>query len=84
MADATKAAIASGDVRFQHAADAISEAQVGMADDTGTQPALAVACARAHSRRAIDEFDFADRLHFDRPSARYIDSHSTKTLWVML
>jgi hypothetical protein len=30
-------------------------------------PALAELSARAHRRRAVDEFDFADRLQLRRP-----------------
>src|SRR2546421_389550 len=40
--------------------------QIGLPDDAGAQPAFAVASAGAHRRRAIDEFDFADRLHLGR------------------
>jgi hypothetical protein len=56
----------AANLRLQHARDAVAEAQIGMPDDAGAQPALAVASARAHRRRAIDEFDFADRLHLAR------------------
>jgi len=66
VADAAEAAVAGGDLRLQHARDAVAEAKVGMPDDGGAQAALAVAAARAHRRRAIDEFDFADRLHLRR------------------
>ena len=45
---------------------AVAEAQVGVPDNAGAQPALAELSARAHRRRAVDEFDFADRLHLRR------------------
>src|SRR6185369_4677960 len=67
MADAAEAAVAGSDLRLQHARYAVAEAQVGMPDNAGAQPALAVLSARAHRRRAVDEFDFADRLHLGRP-----------------
>ena len=35
-------------------------------DNAGAQPALAELSARAHRGRAVDEFDFADRLHLRR------------------
>jgi hypothetical protein len=63
MADAAEAAVAGSDLRLQHARYAVAEAQVGMPDNAGAQPALAELSARAHRRRAVDEFDFADRLH---------------------
>ena len=66
MADAAEAAVAGGDLRLQHAGDAIAEAQIGVADDAGAKPAFAVAAARAHRRGAVDEFDLADRLHLGR------------------
>jgi hypothetical protein len=36
-------------------------------DNARTQPAFSELSARAHRRRAVDEFDFADRLHLRRP-----------------
>src|SRR5207302_4832264 len=66
VADAAEAAIAGGDLRFQHARDAVAEAQIGVPDDAGAQPALAIASAGAHRRCAVDEFDLADRLHLGR------------------
>ena len=66
VADAAEAAVAGGDLRLQHARDAVAEPQIGVADNAGAQPALAVAAARAHRRGAVDEFDFADRLHLRR------------------
>jgi len=66
MADAPEAAVTGGDLRLQHARDAVAEAQIGVSDDAGTQPALAVAAAGAHRRCTVDEFDFADRLHLGR------------------
>jgi hypothetical protein len=38
-----------------------------MPDNASAQPALAELSARAHRRRAVDEFDFADRLQLRRP-----------------
>src|SRR5438128_8159689 len=66
MADAAEPAVAGSDLRLQHARYAVAQAQVGMPDNAGAQPALAVLSARAHRRRAVDEFDFADRLHLRR------------------
>jgi hypothetical protein len=67
MANPAEAAVASSDLRLQHARHAVAEAQVGVSDNPGAQPALAVLSALTHRCRAIDEFDFADRLHFRRP-----------------
>ena len=67
MADAAEAAVAGSDLRLQHARHAIAETQVGVPDNAGAQPALAVLSAGAHRRRAVDEFDFADRLRLHRP-----------------
>jgi hypothetical protein len=66
MANAAEAAVTGGDLCLKHACDSVPEAQIGVADDTGAQPALAVAPASAHCRGAIDELDFADRLHLGR------------------
>src|SRR5580700_7510198 len=67
MADAAEAAVAGSDLRLQHARHAVADAQVGVPDNAGAQPALAELSARAHRRRAVDEFDFADRLLLRRP-----------------
>src|SRR5580700_9971105 len=67
MADAAEAAVAGSDLRLQHARHAVAEAQIGMPDNAGAQPALAELSARAHRRCPVDEFDFADRLHLRRP-----------------
>jgi hypothetical protein len=67
MADAAEATVAGSDLRFQHARHAVAEAQVGVPDNAGAQPTLPKLSARAHRRRAVDEFDFADRPHFRRP-----------------
>src|SRR5258708_2193050 len=67
MAYAAEAAVAGSDLRLQHARYAVAEAQVGVPDNAGAQPALAELSARAHRRRAVDEFDFADRLQLRRP-----------------
>src|SRR3954470_8040135 len=45
VADAAEAAVAGGDLSLQHARDAVAVAQIGMSDNTGAQPALAVASA---------------------------------------
>jgi hypothetical protein len=63
MANAAEAAVAGSDLRLQHTRHAVAETQVGVPDDAGAQPALAVLSALTHRRRAVDEFDFADRLH---------------------
>src|ERR1700730_2441887 len=67
MSNAAEAAVAGSDLRLQHARHAVAEAQIGMPDNAGAQPALAELSALAHRRRAVDEFDFADRLHLLRP-----------------
>jgi hypothetical protein len=67
MADAAEAPIAGSDLCLQHARHAVAEPQVGAPDNTGAEAALAVLSALAHRRRAVDEFDFADRLHLRRP-----------------
>src|SRR3984893_2268145 len=67
MANAAEAAVAGSDLRLQRARHAVAEAQVGLPDNAGAQPALAVLSALTRRRRAVDEFDFADRLHLRRP-----------------
>jgi hypothetical protein len=67
MADAAEPAVAGSDLRLQHARDAVAEAQVGVSDNAGAQPTLPKLSARAHRRRPVDEFDFADRLDLHRP-----------------
>ena len=66
MTDAAEPAVAGGGLRLQHARDAVAEAQIGMADDAGAEPRRPIRAARAHRRRAVDEFDLADRPHLDR------------------
>src|SRR5207237_6572291 len=66
VADTAEAAAAGGDLRLQHARDAVTEAQISVPNNPGAQPALAVAPAGAHRRGAVDKFDFADRLHLRR------------------
>src|SRR5262252_2089448 len=67
MADAAEAAVAGSDLRLQHSRHAVAKAQIGVPDNARTQPALPELSAGAHRRRAVDEFDFADRLQLCRP-----------------
>jgi hypothetical protein len=62
-----KRTVAGGDLRLQHPRHPVAKAQVSVPDYAGAQPALAILSARGHRRRAVDEFDFADRLHLRRP-----------------
>src|ERR1700730_11159120 len=64
--DPAEAAVARRDLRLQHARHAVAEAQVGVPDNPGAQPAFAVLSACAHRRCAVDEFGFADRLQLGR------------------
>ena len=66
MPDAAKAALARGDLGFQHRLDAVAEQEIGVADDAGTDRGGAVAAAGAHRGRAIGEGDLVDDPHFLR------------------
>ena len=62
----------------------MAETQVGVPDNAGAQPALAELSARAHRRRAVDEFDFADRLHRRRAVGAIHRAAFDKDCFVML
>ena len=61
MPDAAEAAVAGGDLRFEHRPRAVAEQQIDVADDAGADRGGTVAAAGAHRRDAVGEFDFADR-----------------------
>src|SRR6185312_11381711 len=61
MTDAAEAAVAGGDLRFQHGLGAIAERQVDVADDAVGDQRLAIGAACGHCGGAIDELDLADR-----------------------
>ena len=67
MADAAEAVAAGADVGLQHRLDPAAQRQVGMADDAGAMPGLAVDAAGAHGGDAVDELGLADRLQLLRP-----------------
>ena len=75
-ADAAEAAAAGLDHRLQHLLDRGAERQIGVADDAGADPGLAVGPGGRHRRDTVGELDLADRAQLCGPSARYIDSHS--------
>ncbi len=66
MAHAAKAAAAGPQLRQQHRLDPVAERQIGIADDAGGDPGLAVIARRAHRRDAGDEVGLADRAHLGR------------------
>jgi len=66
MADASKSAVAGGDLGLQHARDRVTQPQICMTDDAAAQPRRPVLAAGTHRGRPIDELGFSDRLHFDR------------------
>ena len=66
MADASKSAVAGGDLGLQHARDRVTQPQICMTDDAAAQPRRAVLPAGAHRRCPVDKLGFADRLHLDR------------------
>ena len=80
VADAAEAAVAGGDLRLQHARDAVAEPQIGVSDDAGAQPALAVwplaLIAAVPLTNSISPTGFISA----GPSARYIEPHSIKTV----
>jgi hypothetical protein len=69
MADATQAVAAGADVRLQNRLDPAAQSQIGVADDPGADPRLAVESARTHGGDAVDELGFADRPHLYRAGA---------------
>ena len=50
-------------MRLQHRLDPRAEHQIGIADDAGADPGLAVGARGRHRRDAIGELDLADRPH---------------------
>ena len=60
MPDAAEAAIAGGDLGFEHAARAFAQQQIDVADNAGADRGGTVAAARAHSRGPIGEFNLPD------------------------
>jgi len=65
--NAAEPAAARHDHRLQHLGHAAADHQVGVADDAGADPRLAVAAAGAHRRDAVGELDLADRTQLDGP-----------------
>jgi hypothetical protein len=84
VTDAAEAAVAGGDLRLQHARDAVAEPQVGVSDNAGARllfPNCPLALmADVPLTNSISPTGFISA----GPSARYIEPHSTKTLCVML
>ena len=66
MADAAQTVAAGTDVRLQDRLDPAAQSQIGVADDPGADPRLAVDSARTHGGDAVSELGFADRPHLDR------------------
>ena len=60
-ADAAEAAAAGRDHRLQHLLDRRAERQIGIADDAGADPGLAVGPGGGHRRHTVGELDLADR-----------------------
>jgi len=65
-ADAAKAAAAGRDHRLQHLFGTGAERQIGITDDTGADPDLAIRPGCGHRRDAIGEFDLAEAARPDR------------------
>ena len=65
-ADAAEAAAAGRDHRLQHLFDRGAERQIGVADDAGADPRLAVGPGCGHRRDTVGELDLADRAQLDR------------------
>src|SRR5262249_13728548 len=68
MANAAKASAAGAQMCLEHRLDPAAEAQVGVADDAGAGPRLAVGAAGAHRRDAIGEFGLAHLPQLDGPA----------------
>ena len=68
MAHAAKAAAAGANMHFKHRLDPVAERQIGVANDSGGDPRLAIAAAGADRRQTGDEFGLADRPQFGRSS----------------
>src|SRR5262249_35672715 len=65
VADAAEAVAAGANVRGEHRLDSAAQRQVGVADNAGAMPGLAVDAAHAHGRDAVYELGFAHGGHFD-------------------
>ena len=63
MAHAAKPAAAGAHMRQQYRLDPVAEGQIGVADDAGRDPGLAVIARGAHRGDAGDELGLADRPH---------------------
>ena len=85
MADAAEAVAAGADVGLQHRLDPAAQRQIGMADDAGAMPGLAVDAAGAHGGDAVDELGLADGPHLVRARRRACIARAcTKTVATML
>ena len=63
MADPLEPPVAGCNQRFDHRIDSFAHRKVGMSDDRGTRPVIAVEPARALCRHAVHEFDLAHGFH---------------------
>ena len=63
LADATEAAVAGGDLGFQHVTHAGAEAKISVSDDGFGDAAGTVVAGCTHGGDAVDELHFADRRH---------------------
>ena len=84
VADAAEAVAAGTDVRLQHRLDPAAERQIGVADDAGAQPGLAVDAAGAHGGDAVDELGLADGAHLLGARGAYMARACTNTVAMML
>src|SRR5688572_20999091 len=55
VANAAEAPIASRSHRLKHRLDTLAEREIGIADDAGELPRLAVSATRAHGSEAVGE-----------------------------
>ena len=74
--DAAEPAAARRDHRFQHPLDPRAEHQIGMADNPGADPRLAVSPAAAMAATPLANSTSPTGRISAGPSGRYIDSHS--------
>ena len=65
-ADAAEAAAAGRDHRLQNLLDGRAERQIGVADDAGADPGIAVRPRGGRRCDAVGELDFADRAQLGR------------------
>jgi hypothetical protein len=68
VADAAKAVASGPQMRGKHRFDPGAEREIGMSDNRGAGPDLAIAAARAHGGNAVDELGLANRPHLRRPA----------------